>query len=272
MSLNNINNILNKYNILLINYNKFFFLNVINYKNNNLSKIIYLKGLNLIENIFNMSYLYLDNLGDIYNLCEKSYIYFIEFINQISISNIMENNIELTIKDAIIFCYKKTILNFENEIINKGNHNIKILNIITKVINILNKLNFIYLLEIHDKFDLKKNDESNNDEYNSILNEKLFYITKNISNHFKKICNILEKKTNDEINNDKDKIDNLLKFINHIFDLLKYSKDINFNLINLVIDKYINNEIYNNPTFDKDLLYNFIKENNIVNIDKLFTC
>ena len=32
-----------------------------------------------------ISILYLDNMNDVFNLCEKSYIYFIEFINQLSI-------------------------------------------------------------------------------------------------------------------------------------------------------------------------------------------
>ena len=128
MLYSNINDVISKYNNLLINYNKFFFNNIISYKNNNLSKSIFIKGINLIENIFNISFLYLDNLGDIYNLCEKSYIYFIEFINQINISNNIENNIDLTIKDAIIFCYKKTILNFENNVNSNNNINCMILN------------------------------------------------------------------------------------------------------------------------------------------------
>ena len=109
--------IINKYNNLLINFNNFFFNNIIIYKNKFLLKNINIKGINLIENVFNISFLYLDNLGDICNLCERSYIYFIEFINQINISNNIENNIDLLFKDAIIFCYKKTILNFENNLI-----------------------------------------------------------------------------------------------------------------------------------------------------------
>ena len=57
MLYSNINDVISKYNNLLINYNKFFFNNIISYKNNNLSKSIFIKGINLIENIFNISFL-----------------------------------------------------------------------------------------------------------------------------------------------------------------------------------------------------------------------
>jgi len=284
MIYSNINDIINKYNNLLINYNKFFFNNIIIYKNNNLSKNIYIKGINLIENIFNVSFLYLDNLGDIYNLCEKSYIYFIEFINQINISNNIENNIEnnidLTIKDAIIFCYKKTILNFENNLINKNNNNINciILNKITPYIKIINNLNIIYSIELHniDNIDNIDNEENTN----KVLNIKLSAISKKITYYITKITT--NKKSYNNLDNDGANIsdkdtNNLSFFINYIFEYIlniSNNNDLDYQIFYNIIDKYISKDIYNNNNnitlFDKELFDNIINNNDVININKLF--
>lgn len=281
MIYSNINDIINKYNNLLINYNKFFFNNIIIYKNNNLSKNIYIKGINLIENIFNVSFLYLDNLGDIYNLCEKSYIYFIEFINQINISNNIENNIEnnidLTIKDAIIFCYKKTILNFENNLINKNNNNINciILNKITPYIKIINNLNIIYSIELHNIDNI-----DNEENTNKVLNIKLSAISKKITYYITKITT--NKKSYNNLDNDGANIsdkgtNNLSFFINYIFEYIlniSNNNDLDYQIFYNIIDKYISKDIYNNNNnitlFDKELFDNIINNNDVININKLF--
>ena len=285
MLYSNINDVISKYNNLLINYNKFFFNNIISYKNNNLSKNIYIKGINLIENVFNISFLYLDNLGDIYNLCEKSYIYFIEFINQINISNNIENNIDLTIKDAIIFCYKKTILNFENNVINKNNNiNCIILNKITPYINITNKLNIIYSIELHNidnidntNINNTNNTNDNNEEENNnkLLNIKLLAISKKITNIIKKINN--NNLDNDDSNISDKSINNLSFFINYIFEYIlniSNSDNLDYQIFNNIIDKYISKELYinnNNITlYDKQIIDNIITNNDIKNINKLF--
>ena len=300
MIYSNINDIISKYNNLLINYNKFFFNNIISYKNNNLSKNIYIKGINLIENVFNISFLYLDNLGDIYNLCEKSYIYFIEFINQINISNNIENNIDLTIKDAIIFCYKKTILNFENNVINKNN-NIKciVLNKITNYINITNKLNIIYSIELHNidntnnsnnsnnsnntnntnntntNININNNDNNEEENNNKLLNIKLSTISKKITNIIKKITN--NNLDNDDANISDKSINNLSFFINYIFEYIlniSNSDNLDYQIFYNIIDKYISKELYinnNNITlYDKQIIDNIITNNDIKNINKLF--
>ena len=63
--------------------------------------------------ITTLSAIYLYNISDVNTICEKGYIYFIEFINQLSINNTSDSNIELSLKDAIIFSYKKTIFNLD---------------------------------------------------------------------------------------------------------------------------------------------------------------
>tara|TARA_Y100000389_G_C17347068_1_gene456407 strand:- start:80 stop:850 length:771 start_codon:yes stop_codon:yes gene_type:complete len=251
---NNLSEIVCKYNNLLINYNKFFFNNIIICNKKKLLLNIYFKGLKLIENIFNISFLYLDNYGDVFNLCEKSYIYFIEFINQINISSNIEFNIELTIKDAIIFCYKKTILNYENSVNNKKQTTNNILYIIGKYINILNSLNIIYIIEINNKF-----------YDNDLFNEKIFLLSKKISLYLKKINNnnILEKS-----------IINFSNFIDYICEYVLNNIDstYDYNLINNIIEKYITKEIYicnNDINIINENIFDIIK-NNENNLNILF--
>jgi len=114
----NIVEILTRYLLTINNYNQFFFKNISLYNNTNIIKNLHSKGVMLIHNIFNISLLYLDSLVDVYNLCEKGYIYFVEFINQINITNSSyeTNSFELTLKDAVIFSYKKTIFTFDTNI------------------------------------------------------------------------------------------------------------------------------------------------------------
>lgn len=233
MITNNIYEINIKYNNLINNYNKFFFNNIIIYKDNNSSLNIYIKGLNLIENIFNIGFLYLDNLGDIYNLCEKSFVYFIEFINQINISNNMENSIELTIKDAVLFCYKKTILEF-NDTINNTKENIDNLNIINKYNNITNIINTIYTCQFHNYL-------VNNNELDNKNNSKNDVLNQNIINNSKKINTLLKKIINNNII--VKSLDNILEFVNVILKLLLNNKN-NYNNIILLLEKFIIKELY----------------------------
>ena len=138
----NILDIINKYLLTVNNFNKFFFTNITFYKHSYILENLYIKGLYLINNIFNISLLYLDSLVDIYNLCEKGYIYFIEFINQINITNSYEtNSFELTLKDATIFSYKKTIFTLDNNIkTNISEFDSFKLNVINEFIYIINHI------------------------------------------------------------------------------------------------------------------------------------
>ena len=218
----NIIEILTKYLLTINNFNKFFFTNITLYKNNKLLENLYIKGIILINNIFNISLLYLDSLVDIYNLCEKGYIYFIEFINQINITNSSENNsFELTLKDAIIFSYKKTIFNIETTIntdiseFNNFKHNI-----INEIIIIINNLSFILNKNTYKHF----NSDTN-------INEFINSSTLSLSKFIKKIFNSLD------INTKISTID---------YKIVHKLKNINSTLL------YINNVCYNNDTLYDD--------------------
>lgn len=229
---NNIESINDKYLLLIMNYNNFFFKNIDLYKNKNFLQNLYIKGITIIQNIFNISLMHLENISDIYNLCEKGYIYFIEFINQINLSNSIENNFELTIKDAIIFCYKKTILLFENKIINNsniGDNNNKLYKIIFTHIVLINNLFILVNLNLYNNIEI----------YNNKINDEEILINNiiNILNENNKKINKIIKKIIENINFKCLTIEN--------YDVIIYSLK---NFTNIIIE--INNKILLNNNFD----------------------
>jgi hypothetical protein len=214
-----------------MNYNNFFFKNIDLYKNKNFLQNLYIKGITIIQNIFNISLMHLESISDIYNLCEKGYIYFIEFINQINLSNSIENNFELTIKDAIIFCYKKTILLFENKIINNSNigDNNKLYKIIFTHIVLINNLFILVNFNLYNNIEIYNN-KINNEEIliNNIINM--------LNENNKKINKII-KKIIENINFKCLTVEN--------YDVITYSLK---NFTNIIIE--INNKILLNDNFD----------------------
>ena len=144
---------------LIFNYTKIFCDNM---KNNKIyyNKFFYNKGIKVISIVFKLLLLYTNNLELTFKNCEKSIIYYIEFMGQINDDNNLF--LKLNVKDACIFIYKKTIFEIENtnriNVLNNNNFNNKIIielsdvfidlcnGIIEKVIDIIsidNILNYI---------------------------------------------------------------------------------------------------------------------------------
>ena len=211
---------INKYNNIYINYYKYFIDNINKSISKNLILYIYNKGLYIIQYIYILlSYQYI-NIDDIFSITDKVYIYYIEFINHIDVSLCNESTsvLELNIKDAILFSYKKTIFdkkinNTNNNYIDKllkNNYNINdILNILKIITKIRSVFGFIVI---------------NNNFYNihSICNfeNKLYKIitvlyNKNNLNNIPNILNNIDNKLND-IDID---IDNKLKNIDTDIDI-----------------------------------------------------
>lgn len=252
----NIIEILTRYLLTVNNYNKFFFKNISIYKNSNFIKNLHIKGLLLLNNIFNISLLYIDSLVDIYNLCEKGYVYFIEFINQININNSYESNsFELTLKDAVIFSYKKTIFTIENNIqcdiseINKNK-----LKIINECLYIINNSCIIFNYDILNLYQTENYNEN-------IIDSQLNLSTLNLTKFIKKILintelNSKQYETNNNYIYYFKNINSLLNFINENYHLNNNNKDLFKNLITF-LDKYIIKKI-------------FLKKIDILNIDSNF--
>tara|TARA_B100000424_G_scaffold268003_1_gene261935 strand:- start:42 stop:887 length:846 start_codon:yes stop_codon:yes gene_type:complete len=241
----NIADILTKYLLIVNNYNKFFFKNISIYKHVNILKNLHVKGLLLINNIFNISLLYLDSLVDIYNLCEKGFFYYVEFVNQINITNSFESNsFELTLKDAVIFSYKKTIFTFDNiiktNISDNNKFKFKIINIFTSIINntsiiINNKIYYLYNNQVNKE---------------NIFEQEINLITLNLSKIIKKIfivTNINSKQIelNQSIYIYLDNISFLTNFICQNYNILNNNslEEFNKNIL-IFLDKYISKKIF----------------------------
>lgn len=233
---NNLDIILKKYLLLIKNYS-IFFLNSIKKNDDNLYISLYIKGITIIDNVFNISLNTLNTLNDVYNNTEKSYVYFIEFLNQINfnfINNKQENNFDFTIKDAIIFAYKKTIL--QNDI---------------KIMEQKKKID-------DDKFfDYIKNIKIVNNFYILYLD---YYIKKNIfseNNYLEKFKNIfsnLEKRINYLYNKNisLEKLHNYIKTINNLTNYHEFDKK-NENLDNF-FDNNLNLFLNNTNQHDYDVI------------------
>ena len=105
------------YSKILLNYTLFFIFNLKIYNNEKYMINLYVKGLNMIKIIYFSNLNKYKSFSELYNVCDKSYIYYVEFINQILNNNLNNNtNTEgfndnnLSLNDAIFFCYKKLLI------------------------------------------------------------------------------------------------------------------------------------------------------------------
>lgn len=260
----NISEIISKYILTINNFTKFFFNNITVYKNVSYIEILYIKGLTLIHNIYNISLLYLDNLVDIYNISEKGYVYYIEFVNQINLSSNYESNFDLTLKDAIIFSYKKTVFSLDNKIITENNDYVKNkISITNKLIFIINKLNIINNYNIYYSFDhklFKTYNSSDNDNKNLLenINKQLQENNNDLNKMIKKIINSLEINTllYENISVVESYLDNMNVFLQVICNYFDNKNNTDNNIyINFTknffgfFEKYIGKKIYTKKIF-----------------------
>ena len=258
-----ITEIINKYIVTISNYTIFFFKSLPVYKDTNYFELVYSKGLILIENIYNISILYLDSLVDIHNLCEKGYIYFVEFINQINLSGFNETYFELTMRDAIVFCYKKTILNLDCKILKENNKNDNYKSNIINIYIIISN-SYINLLNI-SLYNLLDNDIKNkniNISLHELYEEILKKIIEIIHTNSLSIKKFIKKITNQiDINNTNiDNID-ILDKKSYLLNITKILKLLNNNINHIKINQ---KNIFND-TQEYFLIEEFIK-----NIDIFF--
>ena len=162
----NINEIITKYSEIIIHYINFITENI-QYKNNNLVMFTVFRGLDTITHVFLLLLHYTKNIDLTYFHCQKSFYYYIEFIEQISEDD--KVFLQLSSRDATLYVYKKTIFEINTNIIN--NLDISYNEIINDKLFILN----LYV-DLYKTF-LYKIIQSNN-----LKNEKYINITKNIYN------------------------------------------------------------------------------------------
>lgn len=112
---NTIGDIVNKYNILLIEYLKFIHENSNSISSNNkYNKFIIERGLETITHVFMLILYYSNNVDMAYYHGQKSFYFYVEFIEQISKEQ--HTFLNLSSRDASMFVYKKTIFEISNDV------------------------------------------------------------------------------------------------------------------------------------------------------------
>jgi hypothetical protein len=113
-NLNNTSNeIIKKYCEIICEFLKIIF-EKIKIKKNNYCQFIILRGVDTVTNVFNIMLYYTKNLDMTYYHCQKSYYYYVEFIEQISYDQHIF--LQLTSRDACNYVYKKNIFELNKDI------------------------------------------------------------------------------------------------------------------------------------------------------------
>jgi len=149
-----IEDVLEKYMFVIIEYTNFI-TEKITMKNKQHFQFIYKRGLDTISHVFSMILFYTKNLDITYYHSQKSFYFYVEFIEQII--DIQHSFLQLSSRDASVFVYKKTIYEINNEYRksienNKeaNNQEVEIINLYMEIYKLLvgltnNKLNEICL-------------------------------------------------------------------------------------------------------------------------------
>lgn len=109
---NSVLEILNKFIEVILEYTRFISEKVTK-KNKKYNKFIFERGFKTLIHVFSIIFYYTKNLELSFYHTQKAYYFYIEFIEQISDDNI--TFLQLSSKDAILFVYKKTIFELNNE-------------------------------------------------------------------------------------------------------------------------------------------------------------
>ena len=109
---NSIQDILTKFVHVIIEYMRFIS-EKITMKNKAYFRFIFERGVETLIHVFFVIFYYTKNLELTFYHTQKAYYFYIEFIEQISDDNV--TFLQLSSRDAILFVYKKTIYDLNNE-------------------------------------------------------------------------------------------------------------------------------------------------------------
>ena len=109
----NLQEVYSKYGLLIKEYFSHFDTTINKSLYDEYYNYVFLRGLQTVGTIFNMLLLYLKNIEIAYVHSQQSFLYYIEFIGQIG--NDSSGFLQLSSKDAVLFVYKKTIFDINND-------------------------------------------------------------------------------------------------------------------------------------------------------------
>jgi hypothetical protein len=244
---NTIQDILTKFVIIIIEYMRLI-AEKITMKNKPYYKFIFQRGLETLIHVFSILFYYTKNLELTFYHAQKAIYYYIEFIEQISDENVSFLN--LSSRDAVLFVYKKTIYEINNEY--KRNiiePNINEQNLLV----FFNSYKYIYKNIIQFIINHKEFKYETKIEYINLCCDSIELISKQL-NKLK-----MNKKTNDCIylfisvlSDKKIEIDDFFKLLDNFIEKI--------NLIKKLDDMKIKQNIYDSE------LNNFINNNELYNL------
>jgi hypothetical protein len=237
----------------LIEYMRFI-AEKITMKNKPYYRFIFEKGIEMLIHIFSLIFYYTKNLElSIYHM-KKSYYFYIEFIEQISDNNV--TFLQLSSRDAILFVYKRTIFelnqeyrkNMEEPTIEEKN----ILSIVDSYINIYKSITEFLINHKEFKYDTKE-------EYINVGCDCIEYITGSIhKNKIKKnLINCVYLFTSILV----DKEIGILDFFKILDDFIK----------NISIKKKLDEKKVKNRIYDEEINTIIINKEYDKIVDKIFT-
>jgi hypothetical protein len=109
---NSVSEILTKFVEVIIEFMRFISEKIM-MKNKPYYRFIFERGLETLIHVFSVIFYYTKNLELTFYHTQKAYYFYIEFIEQISDDNV--TFLQLSSRDAILFVYKKTIFDLNNE-------------------------------------------------------------------------------------------------------------------------------------------------------------
>ena len=109
---NSVSEILKKFVEVIIEYMRFISEKIM-MKNKPYYRFIFERGIETLMHVFSFIFYYTKNLELTFYHTQKAYYFYIEFIEQISDDNV--TFLQLSSRDAILFVYKKTIFELNNE-------------------------------------------------------------------------------------------------------------------------------------------------------------
>ena len=229
---------------LILEYIKYVY-EVVKIKNKNYYYFIVNRGILCIEHIFKFLLLYTRNVTLIEYHIKKTYLYYIEFVGQISEDN--NSYLQLTSKDAMLFVYKKTIFDINTDFKKKEFFSSGAKKDIMKISNFMKNVNMVYyyffknfgkydkiydklkkILYKYSKLYMKKNMDIANIIDLFILNLINFDLDSNYTcNYLRLFVNKLNKskfdivKMKSKIESSEEKIKNIsdVKYVNYLFNV-----------------------------------------------------
>ena len=250
----NIEDIIGKYSKLVFDYLFFIFENI-GEKNKNYINFIIERGLTTITHVFTILLVYSNNLDLSYYHSQKSFYFYVEFIEQISEDQ--HSFLKLSSRDASIFVYKKTIFEVPNEFIKKTE--------LTNQCSI--KLQTLETFDLYKYITLlltKKILNLSNFKSFNIENNKLYLVE-----YFKNIEKMNEKIIHSNIN--KQDLKNIIYFITQLENIKKCNQSMIYTNVNNVNNNIDNVNIFFNILLQFVKKYLKIKEKNISIEHKIYS-